>query len=92
MAIGRAPKSDSVVRALQIIETVADLGIGTTARDIAERLELPSASTYRLLNSLVADEFLVRTADLRGFAIGTRLASFIDGVATPPVSAGISRG
>ncbi|KNA92785.1 MULTISPECIES: IclR family transcriptional regulator [Gordonia] len=87
MAIGRAPRSDSVVRALQIIETVADLGIGTTARDIADRLDLPSASTYRLLNSLVADEFLVRTADLRGFAIGTRLASFVDGVVTPPVPA-----
>lgn len=87
MAIGRSGRPDSVVRALQIIETVADLGIGATGQEIADRLGLPPASTYRLLNSLVADEFLVRTADLRGFAVGARLSSMIGAVATPPVPA-----
>ncbi|MEP9395572.1 IclR family transcriptional regulator C-terminal domain-containing protein [Gordonia sp. VNQ95] len=84
MALGR---SDSVSRALQIIETVADLGIGTTGQEIAEHLGLPPASTYRLLNNLVADEFLVRTADLRGFALGTRLSSLVSAVIPPPVPA-----
>lgn len=84
MALGR---SDSVSRALQIIETVADLGIGTTGQEIAQHLRLPPASTYRLLNNLVADEFLVRTADLRGFALGTRLSSLVAAVLPPPVPA-----
>ncbi|MFT4044434.1 MAG: IclR family transcriptional regulator C-terminal domain-containing protein [Gordonia sp. (in: high G+C Gram-positive bacteria)] len=85
MAIGR--KSDSVARAFQIVEAVADMGIGATGQDIAQRLGLPPATTYRLLNSLVADEFLVRTADLRGFALGARLSSLVGAVVSPPVPA-----
>lgn len=87
MAIGRSPRSDAVGRALHIIETVADLGIGATGQEIAERLGLPPASTYRLLNNLVGDEYLVRTADLRGFALGARLAPMVEAIVAPSVPA-----
>ncbi|GAB92096.1 helix-turn-helix domain-containing protein, partial [Gordonia rhizosphera] len=78
MAIGRGERPDAVARSLQIIEVVADMGIGTTAKEIAEQLGVPPATTYRLLNSLVAEEYLVRTADLRGFALGARLAAMVE--------------
>ncbi|AFA75604.1 putative transcriptional regulator, IclR family [Gordonia polyisoprenivorans VH2] len=87
MAIGRPDRADSVARALQIIEAVADLGLGTTGSEIARHLGFPQASTYRLLNGLVADEYLVRTADLRGFALGARLSTMLSGVLPPPVPA-----
>ena len=87
MSIGRAQRLDSVGRALQIIETVADLGIGTTGKEVAERLGLPAATTYRLLNTLVAEEYLVRTADLKGFALGSRLADMVSAAVTPTVPA-----
>ncbi|MGK2318672.1 IclR family transcriptional regulator [Gordonia rhizosphera NBRC 16068] len=87
MAIGRGERPDAVARSLQIIEVVADMGIGTTAKEIAEQLGVPPATTYRLLNSLVAEEYLVRTADLRGFALGARLAAMVEAATTPVVNA-----
>ncbi|MGV9709297.1 IclR family transcriptional regulator [Gordonia sp. NPDC003424] len=87
MAVGRGSKPDAVARSLQIIEAVADLGVGTTGQEIAQRLSVPPATTYRLLNSLVAEEYLVRTADLRGFALGTRLRSMVDAATVPTVNA-----
>lgn len=80
-------RSDVIARSLQIIAVVADLGIGTTAREIAQRLDLPAATTYRLLNNLVADEYLVRTADLRGFALGLASANLLQTAAPLAVPA-----
>lgn len=59
--------------ALTVLEAVASLGAGTTARAISEELGLPRATTYRLLNLLVEDEYLVRTPDLAGFALGAKV-------------------
>jgi len=60
--------------ALTVLEAVAELGAGVTAREISKSLELPRATTYRLLNLLVEDEYLVRTPDLSGFALGAKVA------------------
>jgi len=48
---------------------------------------VPPATAYRLLNLLVADGFLVRTADLTGFALGRRTRE-LAGVATVEELAG----
>lgn len=60
--------------ALTVLEAVAELGAGVTARELSTRLALPRATTYRLLNLLVEDEYLVRTPDLSGFALGSKVA------------------
>ncbi|HEY5857678.1 MAG TPA: IclR family transcriptional regulator C-terminal domain-containing protein [Aldersonia sp.] len=73
----------AVSNSLRIIETVAVLGFGASAQEIATRLELPQATAYRLLNNLVGEEYLVRTADLRGFGLGRRLAELIGAVSQP---------
>lgn len=59
--------------ALTVLETVAALGVGSTAREIAAALGLPRATAYRLLNLLVQEEYLVRTPDLSGFALGNKV-------------------
>ncbi|KHK99438.1 transcriptional regulator [Microbacterium mangrovi] len=59
--------------ALTVLEAVAELGAGTTAREVSVALGLPRATTYRLLNLLVQDEYLVRTPDLAGFALGAKV-------------------
>jgi DNA-binding IclR family transcriptional regulator len=60
--------------ALTVLEAVAELGAGVTAKELSARLTLPRATTYRLLNLLVQDEYLVRTPDLSGFALGAKVA------------------
>ncbi|MGY1671694.1 IclR family transcriptional regulator [Geodermatophilus sp. SYSU D00710] len=69
---GRQPKA--VQSALAILETVARVGAGITAKEVAEEVGLPAATTYRLLNLLVAEEYLVRLPDLHGFACGRKVA------------------
>ncbi|BBZ36354.1 IclR family transcriptional regulator [Mycolicibacterium confluentis] len=73
----------TVSNSLQILEAVAGLGLGVTAKEIAGALHMPPATAYRLLNALVADEYLVRTSDLRGFGLGARLDGFIAAAAAP---------
>lgn len=80
---GRQPKA--VQSALQVLEAVAVAGSGVTAKDIAEHLSMPSATTYRLLNLLVADGYLVRLPDLSGFALGPRMGLLIDAAVCPTV-------
>jgi DNA-binding IclR family transcriptional regulator len=62
----------AVRKALTLLEAVAQLGPGATARDISRESGIPPATAYRLLNLLVADGYLVRIADLSGFALGRR--------------------
>ena len=76
---GSGPASNS----LRILETVARFGTGTTAKEITDALRMPPATAYRLLNALVGDEYLVRTSDLRGFALGHALSGLV-AAATPP--------
>ncbi|MEC3954025.1 IclR family transcriptional regulator C-terminal domain-containing protein [Nocardia sp. CDC153] len=78
-------RTNTVSNSIAILEAVADCGVGVTAKEIAQRLGIAPATTYRLLNSLVADEYLVRTADLRGFALGARLRGFAAAVNVPAV-------
>jgi DNA-binding IclR family transcriptional regulator len=75
MSGGREPAGHeprAVQRALVLLEAVARLGSGATARDISRLSGIPPATAYRLLNLLVADGYLVRIADLSGFALGRR--------------------
>ncbi|GAA1465276.1 IclR family transcriptional regulator [Microbacterium thalassium] len=78
----RQPKA--VHSALTVLEAVARLGAGASAQEISRELGLPRATTYRLLNLLVQDEYLVRTPDLAGFALGAKVAQ-LAAVAAPPV-------
>lgn len=78
---GRQPKA--VLSALIVLEEVAACGPGVTAREISRNLGMPKATTYRLLNLLVQQEYLVRTPDLSGFALGSKVTR-LAGMATPP--------
>jgi DNA-binding IclR family transcriptional regulator len=80
---GRQPKA--VQSALRVLEEVARAGVGVTAKEIAEHLGLPSATTYRLLNLLVADGYIVRLPDLSGFSLGRRMGVLIDAAVAPTV-------
>ncbi|RMI30573.1 IclR family transcriptional regulator [Nocardia stercoris] len=73
----------AVANSIAILETVAECGVGVTAKEIAQRLELSPATAYRLLNTLVADEYLIRTADLRGFGLGVRLRGLAAALNSP---------
>ncbi|MQA35905.1 IclR family transcriptional regulator [Modestobacter roseus] len=76
---GRQPKA--VQSALAVLECVARMGAGVTAREVAESLSLPPATAYRLLNLLVGEEYLVRLPDLRGFALGRKVAGLAGAIA-----------
>ena len=83
---GRQPKA--VRSALAVLEEVVAAGPGVTAKEISAALRLPSATTYRLLNLLVADEYLVRLPDLKGFALGRRAARLaLPATSTVPTAA-----
>lgn len=78
---GRQPKA--VLNAFVVLEEVAACGPGVTAREISHNLAMPRATTYRLLNLLVQQEYLVRTPDLSGFALGSKVTQ-LAGMAAPP--------
>jgi DNA-binding IclR family transcriptional regulator len=73
---GRQP--GAVHGALSVLEEVARVGPGVTAQQLSAGLGLPRATTYRLLNLLVQDEYLVRLPDLAGFALGRKVALLAD--------------
>jgi DNA-binding IclR family transcriptional regulator len=79
---GHEPRA--VQRALALLEAVATLGAGASARDVAALTRIPPATAYRLLNLLVADGYLVRVEDLSGFALGLRTRE-LAGAALAPV-------
>jgi DNA-binding IclR family transcriptional regulator len=82
---GRQPRA--VRSALAVLEEVVAAGPGVTAKEISAALKLPQATTYRLLNLLVGEEYLVRLPDLRGFALGRRAARLALPVDTKPPAA-----
>ncbi|CAM3969741.1 IclR family transcriptional regulator [Tsukamurella ocularis] len=82
---GRQPKA--VISALRVLEEVARGGAGITAKEIAERLGMPSATTYRLLTILVGEGYIVRVPDLSGFALGRRIGVILDAAVAPSVCA-----
>lgn len=79
-------RPSAVSNALEILEVVAARGLGVRAKEIAAALRMPPATAYRVLNQLVEDEYLARTSDLRGFALGARLEGLIAAATTPPLS------
>jgi DNA-binding IclR family transcriptional regulator len=82
---GRQPQA--VRSALAVLEAVAAAGVGVTAKEISTELRIPPATTYRLLNLLVAEEYLVRLPDLRGFALGRRAANLAPAPLSIPTAA-----
>lgn len=76
---GRQPMA--VDHAFAILEEVARQGPGVSARQIVEALEMPRSTVYRLIKHLVQEEYLVRSPDLRGFALGARLDVLVRGFA-----------
>ncbi|GAA1549584.1 helix-turn-helix domain-containing protein [Nocardioides humi] len=79
---GREP--GALDSAFSILEEVARSGAGVSAREIAENLGLPRATAYRLLKHLVQQEYLVRSPDLSGFALGQRVRDLA--IAVGPVA------
>jgi DNA-binding IclR family transcriptional regulator len=71
---GRQPTA--VNNALAVLQVVAAAEPGITAREIHQQLAMPRATVYRILQHLVSEEYLVRSADLRGFALGRRMQQF----------------
>lgn len=69
----RARQPKAIHSALAVLEEVARCGAGVTAQEVSAGLDMPRATTYRLLNLLVQDEYLVRMPDLRGFALGRKV-------------------
>ncbi|QSR28269.1 IclR family transcriptional regulator [Nocardioides aromaticivorans] len=80
---GRQPKA--IQNALAVLEAVALSGSGVTAKQIAARLSMPPATVYRILNLLVAEEYIVRLPELSGFALGRRVDVFVDAALTPTI-------
>lgn len=80
---GRQPQA--VQNALRVLEEVARRGAGVTAKEVASASGIPSATTYRMLNLLVAEGYLVRMPDLHGFALGQKLGALTGGAAPPAV-------
>lgn len=85
-AFGGDSSSKSVINALQILEEVATMGPGVTAVELSRHLGLSKSATYRLVNLLAQEEYLVRTPDLGGFALGARIGRMLGAAAGPPVS------
>lgn len=63
----------AVDHAFAILEEVARQGPGVGARQIVEGVDMPRSTVYRILKHLVQEEYLVRSPDLSGFALGARL-------------------
>ena len=57
----RQPRA--VHSALTVLEAVAHLGAGATAREISQELGLPRATVYRLLNLRYGERFQAQTMD-----------------------------
>jgi IclR family transcriptional regulator, acetate operon repressor len=74
------PTGSSILRALRVIETVAAAGDGVTAKAIARRLGSPLPTVYRALGILVAEGYLVRLDDVRGYGLGYRVAELHRGL------------
>ncbi|MEP9394973.1 MULTISPECIES: helix-turn-helix domain-containing protein [Gordonia] len=73
--------SRSVINALQILEEVATIGPGVSAAELSRHLGLSKSAIYRLVNLLAQEEYLVRTPDLGGFALGAKIERLV-GVAS----------
>lgn len=70
-----ARQPGAVDSAFAVLEAVAAMGAGVTTRELVRALPMSRATVYRIIKHLVAQEYLVRTPDLRGFVLGARIAA-----------------
>lgn len=82
------PRANNIALALEILEQVARHRTGVTANDISRTLDVPRATVYRIVNSLVQDEFLLRRPDLKGFILGARVVELAHLVAPASATSG----
>ncbi|NHC44925.1 IclR family transcriptional regulator [Motilibacter aurantiacus] len=67
-------QSHAVRNAFALLEEVARAGPGVTAKQVAGALGMSPATTYRLLNLLVALQYVERQPGARGFTLGHKVA------------------
>jgi DNA-binding IclR family transcriptional regulator len=80
----KARQPHAIHSALAVLDKVAQLGEGVTARELSFELGLPRATAYRILALLVEDGYLKRTSDgFPGFALGAKVAGLASVVAPP---------
>src|SRR5919198_2006316 len=75
---GQVESSDvvrSVQRALRLLEVVASRPDGLTAKAIARRAQIALSTTYHLLNTLVAEGYLVRLEGAHGYGLGYQVSA-----------------
>ncbi|GIH59398.1 IclR family transcriptional regulator [Microbispora siamensis] len=71
---GKTPSTlSTLARGLAVFALVAEHGGELTARDISERAGLSLGTTYHLLRTLIADDYLIRRPGGR-YDVGTRAA------------------
>ncbi|UOE43650.1 MULTISPECIES: IclR family transcriptional regulator [Agromyces] len=84
----------SVSRVLRVLDAIGDSPSGLTAAEVAERLGLGQATTYRLLQTLHAADYIGRQPDEHRYILGRavdRLGRSVQAqlVVTPPVRAAL---
>lgn len=85
-----ARQPSAVDNAFSVLELVSRSGPGITARAIVEALPLSKATVYRILKHLIEQEYLVRTPDLTGFALGRRVLDLVSHAGTDAAAAAAS--
>ena len=93
---GRAPNKpgaptghvQSLTRGLSILEALANGGTGLTLTDVAQRVQLPTSTTHRLLSTLARMDYVYQAGDLglwyvglQAFTVGTTFLANRDFVA-----------
>src|SRR5690349_461022 len=73
---GAAPRIQSVSRAVAILLEVTRHDDGVTAPELSRTLGINRATTYHLVQTLVAERFLVRTATRR-YKLGMRIGAVV---------------
>ncbi|MFT4042968.1 MAG: helix-turn-helix domain-containing protein [Gordonia sp. (in: high G+C Gram-positive bacteria)] len=84
-AFGGDSSSRSVINALRILEEVATMGPGVSAVELSRNLGLSKSATYRLVNLLAQEDYLVRTPDLGGFALGAKVDRLVGAASGPTI-------
>ncbi len=72
-AAGNHSNMASLRKAITLLEAIAAAPEGLAARDISTRLQLPLATTYRLLGVLVDAGYVIHLAEESRYALGYRL-------------------
>jgi DNA-binding IclR family transcriptional regulator len=72
---GRQPQA--IRTALAVLHAVARARGPITAGQLSVALGLPPATTYRIVNVLVRDEYLARLPGGLGFGLGARVADLV---------------